>query len=176
MIDAYDPAGGKRLWYLPGLMDTRCVTGPVAAQGVIYATQGMRRPLWAIKPSREGQLSRDDIVWRLDQGTPDSSTPVVWKDLLFMVDNNGVARCLNALDGRLLWKERLKGSYRASPVAAEGRIYFLNIEGLTTIISASTRFDRLTENQLPDTTFASPAISGGRIYIRGKKALYCVRK
>ncbi len=176
MVDAYDPATGKQLWYLPGLTGIRCVTGPVAAHGMVYVTQGMRRPLWAIKPAGNGGLSRKNIAWKLEQGTPDSPTPVIWRDLMFMVDNNGIVRCLNALSGRLLWKERIKGGYRASPIAAEGRIYFLNTEGLTTVVSASTRYDRLTENPLDDTTFASPAVSDGKIFIRGKKALYCVRK
>jgi len=89
--------------------------------------------------------------------------------------DNGIARCLNALSGRLLWKERLKGGYRASPIAAEGRVYFLNLEGLTTVVSASPRFDRLTENQLEDATIASPAVSDGKIFICGRKRLYCLR-
>jgi len=175
ILDAYDPATGKRLWYLPGLIGIRAVTGPVVAHGMIYATQGMHRPLLAVKPAGDGPRTRDDVAWRLDQGTSDSPTPVVWGELLFMVDNNGVARCLNALTGRLLWKERLRGGYRASPMAAEGRVYFLNMEGRTTVVSASPRFDRLTENQLDDATFASPAVSDGRIFIRGRKRLYCLR-
>ena len=175
MLDAYDPASGTRLWYLPRLIGIRGVTGPVAAHGMVYATQGMRRALLAVKPGGDGERSRDDIVWRLDQGTSDSPSPVVCGELLVMVDNNGIARCLNALSGRLLWKERLKGGYRASPITAEGRVYFLNLEGLTTVVSASPRFDRLTENQLDDATIASPAVSDGEIFIRGRKRLYCLR-
>ena len=67
------------------------------------------------------------------------------------------------------WKERLKGEYRASPVAADGRIYFLNTKGLTTVMAASPRLNRLAENQLNAETLASPAISDGRIYIRGQE-------
>ena len=61
-------------------------------------------------------------------------------------------------------------------MAAKGRVYFLNTKGLCTVVSASPRFDRLTENRLDDDTFASPAISDGKLFIRGKKALYCVGK
>ena len=74
------------------------------------------------------------------------------------------------------WKERLKGEYRASPVAADGRIYFLNTQDSTTAMAASPKFRRLAENPLDDETLASPAVSEGRIYIRGRKALYCVGK
>jgi len=176
ILDAYDPATGKRLWYLPGLLGNRLITGPVAAHGMIYATLGMRGPLLAVKPAGTGERTRDDVVWKYDRGTSDSPTPVVWGEHLFLVTNNGVAKCLDAQTGRLLWNERLKGEYRASPLAAEGRIYFLNMEGLATVVSASTRFDRLTENQLDDITLASPIASGGKLYIRGRKWLYCLSK
>ena len=101
---------------------------------------------------------------------------MVWGQSLFLVANNGAARCLDINSGRLRWKTRLKGQYRASPVAAEGRIYFLNTKGLCTVLSAALRLDRLTENQLDDDTLASPAISGGKLFIRGRKSLYCVGK
>jgi outer membrane protein assembly factor BamB len=74
------------------------------------------------------------------------------------------------------WKERLKGEYRASPLAADGRIYFLNTQGLATVVAASPRFDRLAENQLDDETLASPIVSDGRLYLRGRKALYCLEQ
>jgi outer membrane protein assembly factor BamB len=176
LLDAYDPRTGMRLWYLPGLVGNRVITGPMAAGELLFVTQGMRQALLAIKPCGDGQRTREDIVWKLDQGTPDSPTPTVWGDLLFLVSDNGVARCLDTASGRLLWKERLKGDYRASPLAAEGRVYFLNMKGLTTVVAATPRFNRLTENQLDDATVASPVTSDGRIFIRGHKWLYCIAK
>ena len=90
---------------------------------------------------RRANAPRQDVVWQFDQGTPDSPTPVVWGESLFLVTNDGIARCLDAATGRLQWKERLKGEYRASPLAADGRIYFLNTKGLTTVVAASPRFE-----------------------------------
>ena len=176
MLDAYDPANGHRLWYLPGLAGNRTISGPVAAGGMIFATEGRQHALLAVRPGGLGKRPRRDIVWRFDQGTPDSATPVVWGDLLFLVTDNGVVRCLDLRSGRLLWKMRLKGEYRASPVAAEGRIYCLNTKGLCTIVSAALRPDRLTENQLDDDTLASPAVSDGKLFIRGRNSLYCLGK
>ena len=176
VLDAYDPASGKRLWELPGLVGSRTITSPVAAHGMIYATQGMQRPMLAVRPGGDGRRTRKDVVWQLGQGTPDSSTPVVCGPSLYFVTNDGVARCLDAETGRLRWKERLKGEYRASPVAADGRIYFLNTQGLTTVVAASPQFSRLAENPIDDDTLASPAVSDGRIYLRGWKALYCIGK
>ena len=73
-------------------------------------------------------------------------------------------------------EDAAEGPISPSPVAAEGRIYFLNTKGLCTVLSAALRLDRLTENQLDDDTLASPAISGGKLFIRGRKSLYCVGK
>jgi outer membrane protein assembly factor BamB len=173
-LDAYEPATGKQLWFLPGLKGGRTVTGPTAANGLIFATRGMRGDLLAVKPSEQSELTNRDIVWKTSEGTPDTCCPVVWNDLLFVVADDGIARCFDAAGGHLKWKERLKGKYKASPIAAEGRVFFLNTEGLCTVVSAAPRFDRLVENQLDDETIASPAISDGKIYLRGRKSLYCI--
>lgn len=176
MLDAYEPASGKRLWWLPRLVGNRVITGPVATADTLYVTQGMRQAMLAVKPAGSGERTRADVMWKDDQGTPDSPTPVVWGELLFFVTDNGIARCLDANTGQLKWKERLKGDYRASPLAAEGRIYFLNMKGQTTVVSATSRFDRLTENRVDDETLASLIVSDGKIYLRGKKKLYCLTR
>lgn len=173
-VDGYDPATGRQLWKLPNLVGGRTVTGPTVAHKRVYVTQGMRGPLLSIELGGEGTLDRDVIQWRDSQGTPDSCCPVVWEDLLFTVSDDGIARCFDALTGHLHWKQRIKGKFKASPLAAHGRIYFLNTDGLCTVISATNRFDRLTENPLDDTTLASPAVAAGNIYIRGENALYCI--
>ena len=174
ILDAYDPKSGQRLWYLPDLIGSRTITSPVTAQKMIYVTQGMRQPLLAVRPSGEGKRPHQDIIWQSDRNTPDSPTPVVWGQFLFLVTNDGMARCLNATTGRPQWKQRLKGNYRASPLAANQRVYFLNTEGITTVIAASPQFERLAENRLDDEPLASPIASEGRMYIRGRKALYCL--
>jgi outer membrane protein assembly factor BamB len=175
-LDAYDPASGRQIWYLDGLRGGRTITGPTLAGDMLYATQGMRGPLLAVKlpPRHEGALDRRAIVWKYTSGTPDSCCPVVWADLVFIVTDDGIARCLDANTGHLKWQERLKGRYKASPLAAEGRIYFLNEMGLCTVVSASPRFSKLAENQLDDETLASPAAFDGKLLIRGRNALYCL--
>jgi outer membrane protein assembly factor BamB len=173
-LDAYDPASGRQLWRLPGLVGGRTVTSPTVAHDMIFATRGLRGALFAVKPKLAAELSFRDIVWTHKEGTPDSCSPVVSGDLLFVIADNGIARCLDAATGNVKWSQRLKGDYKASPVAADGRIFFLNTEGLGTVVSASQRFDKLVENQLDDQTVASPAIASGRIFIRGRKSLYCI--
>ncbi|MHB1033582.1 MAG: outer membrane protein assembly factor BamB family protein [Pirellulales bacterium] len=175
-IDGYDPATGKQLWFLPGVNGNRTITGPTLGHGMIYTTTGMRGPLLAIKLGGQGQRTRQDVVWEYSQGTPDSPCPVVSGDLLFLVTDNGIAKCLDAANGKLQWQQRLKGEFKSSPLAADGRVYFLNQNGMATVVAASNRFEKLAENQIDDETIASLAPSDGRIYLRGRKALYCLGK
>jgi outer membrane protein assembly factor BamB len=175
-LDAYDPQTGEQLWYLPGTIGGRTITGPTAGLGMVFATEGMRKDLLAVKTGGHGKLPHRSVAWKDGDATPDTCCPVLWGDWLFTVNDDGVAKCYDAQTGHQQWKKRLMGKYKASPLAAEGRIYFLNMEGLATVVAASDRYDKLAENQLDDATTASPAVAGGRIYLRGRKHLYAIEK
>ena len=173
-LDATDPVSGAVEWELDGLISGRTVCSPTAGQGMVFATLGMKGDLIAVQLGGSGELSHRDIVWKYRQGTSDSASPVVWDTLLFFVTDDGLAKCLDAMSGYIRWRHRLPGQYKASPVAVDGRIVFLNTDGLATVVSATARFDRLTENRLDDQMLASPAIAGGRIFLRGQRTLYCL--
>jgi outer membrane protein assembly factor BamB len=175
-LDAYDPATGKQLWYLPIAIGNRTITGPTLGDGIVYATCGMRKDLVAVKLGGSGQLPESAITWRTTDSTPDSPCPVVVNGLLFVVSDGGIVRCLDAKTGAEKWKERIPGDYKASPLAADGRVYFVNLAGRCTVLAAAEKFEKLAENQLNDATIASPAVADGKIYLRGKKALYCIGK
>jgi outer membrane protein assembly factor BamB len=174
-IDGYDPDTGKQLWYLPGQRKARTITGPALGPGLVFATQGMKGPLLAVRLGDNGKLGDDAVAWKTTKRTPDSCCPVVWDDLLFWVSDDGFAVCRDARTGEVKWEERLSGQYKASPLAAEGRIYFLNLAGKCTVVKAAARFERLAESTIQDETIASPAVSDGRIFLRGRKALYCIQ-
>jgi outer membrane protein assembly factor BamB len=175
-LDAYEPVSGSRVWYLPELPGNRMIASPVAAAGWVYAVRGKGGPVVAVKLEAAGRRPASDIVWTHEKATPDCPTPVVCNKLLFWVSNNGIANCLDALTGEQCWKERLRGSYRASPLAAEGRIYFVNTDAVTTVVAAERTFRRLAENHLDDTIVASPIASDGKLLLRGQKWLYCLKK
>lgn len=175
-LDAYDPQTGRQIWFLPGIIGGRTITGPTVGHEMAFVTQGMRKDLLAVKLGGEGEITRRSVVWKESEATPDTCCPVLWRDLLFTISDNGVAKCYDAYTGNQNWKKRLPGDYKASPVAAEGRVYFLNLHGLMTVVAANDRYDKLAENQLDDETEASPAISNGRVYLRGKKFLYAIEK
>lgn len=176
MLDAYDPLTGKQLWFLPKLAGNRVIPCPLVADDLIYIIQGMRKPLLAVRPEGDGECSLSEVVWKYERAISDSSTPTLWDGLLFMVNEGGVATCLDAQTGEVRWTERLEGKYHASPLAAEGRVYFLNLQGKTTVVAAKAEFEKLAENQLDDDTIASPIAADGRIFLRGRKTLYCLGK
>ncbi len=176
VLDAYDPEDGERLWYLSGLSGNRVIPSPIVKDEWIYANTGFINDpaLLAVKINGVGERPQEVIVWKNEEKISDSPSPVVWGDNLFTIDNRGFLQCLNRFDGSLTWSEKLEGFYRASPIVSDGRIYFLNMEGQTTVIEASDSFKILSENQLKDKTLASPAVSEGMIFIRGDKHLYCL--
>ena len=174
-LDAYDPTTGKPLWHLPGLVGGRTVTGPTWHDDMIFATIGMRGNLFGARPfGKRGRLDRDVIEWEVRTGTPDSCSPVVWNEWLFTITDNGIARCYRAKTGRLQWKKRLAGDFKASPIAVADRVLFLNTKGTCTVVGAGPRYQEFATNELPDTMLASPAVSNGRIYLRGHAYLWCI--
>lgn len=175
-LDGYNPASGERLWKITGLVGGRTVPSPLVGFDTIFAVRGLRGEVFAARPRGSGDNDFKSILWSHSEGAPDCCSPALWNDLLFIVSDDGFARCLHAPSGNVKWKQRLKGSYRASPVAVSGRVLFLNTDGLCTVVSAQPRFDKLVENQLDDQFLASPAVADNRLFLRGKKSLYCISK
>jgi len=173
-IDAYDPATGKQLWTLPGVRGSRTITGPTLGHGLVFATEGKKGALLALRLGGEGTLEAKAIAWTQAQSMPDTPCPVLWKDLLFLVSDEGIAQCLDARTGEVKWKERLQGNYKASLVAADGKVYFLNLAGQCTVVAAKSTFEKLAENRLEECPSASLAISDGRIYLRTKQSLFAL--
>ncbi|MGY8767004.1 MAG: outer membrane protein assembly factor BamB family protein [Pirellulales bacterium] len=174
-LDAYDPKTGKQLWYLPGLVGGRTITGPTIGGGKILCTRGMRGPMIAIEAKDySGELGDDAIQWEVPSGTSDSPCSVISSGMAFIVTDDGIAQCFDLKTGKQHWKERIGGKYKASPVVADGNIYFLSLDGTCTVVKVSAEFKQVAQNKLPDDTIASPAISDGRIYLRGKEFLWAI--
>jgi len=174
-LDAYDPQTGRQRWYMPRLVGGRTITGPTASGELLFATVGMRGALLALRGGGAGERSRREALWKHDAGTPDSCCPVAWGELLFVITDQGIAKCFDAHRGHQHWKRRLGGNdYKASPLAVDDRIYCLSRDGLCVVLSASSRFNQLARNQLDDEFLASPAVSDGHLFLRGQHKLYCI--
>jgi outer membrane protein assembly factor BamB len=170
---AYDPQTGKEVWrvrYDDGFSN---VPRPVAGHGLVYIATGFQQPsLLAVRPDGMGDITRTHVAWSLQRGAPLTPSPLIVGDELYIVSDIGVASCVDARTGQTHWQQRLGGNYSASPVFADGRIYFQSEEGLTTAIGPGKVFRKLATSQLDGAMLASMAVSGGSIFIRTDSHLY----
>ena len=121
-----------------------------------------------------GELKESNLLWEQRKGMPKIPSMIYVKPYLFAVTDGGIASCMNAATGELLWQQRLGGTFSASPVAAQGRIYFLSDQGETTVIEAGPEFKPLAKNPLEGAVQASPAISRGQLFIRTERHLFAI--
>ena len=123
---AYDPQTGKELWYVdyPGFSN---VPVPVSDGKMVYVATGFGKPeMWAIRLGGKGDVTGTHVAWRQSSGAPDQSSPVLVGERLYMVNNGGIATCLNAGTGAVVWKERIGSDFAASLLYADGLIYFFD--------------------------------------------------
>jgi outer membrane protein assembly factor BamB len=170
---AYDPSNGKEIWrvrYDDGFSN---VPRPVFAHGLVFIATGFQQPsLLAVRPDGTGDVTKTHIAWALKRGAPLTPSPIAVGDELYVVNDGGIATCLDARTGALVWQQRLGGTYSASPVFADGRIYFLAEQGVTTVIAPGREFRRLATNTLDGGLLASMAVSGGSLFLRTDTHLY----
>ena len=174
---AYDPASGEELWTVyHGGMNT--AMRPVFGHGLVFVSAGETGPirLLAVRPDGHGDVTKSHVVWKLNKGVPARSSLMLVNDLLFMANELGVITCLEAQHGGVVWQKRLGGEHNASPVLAEGRIYFFDVKGNGHVIQADRAGRVLAHNQLDDGCMASPAIAGKALYVRTKTHLYRIEQ
>jgi outer membrane protein assembly factor BamB len=181
VVTGHDPATGKELWRAVGLNPDkdpyyRIVASPVVTGDIVIAPSRVR-PLLAVRAGGRGDVSQTHRVWSFDDG-PDVPTPVTDGKQVYIVNDKGIAYSVEAATGKKIYgPARLKpGTYSASPILADGRIYVTNEDGLTTVMKAGPAFEVVAENAVGEFTLSSPAISEGQIFLRTAKHLYCIGK
>jgi outer membrane protein assembly factor BamB len=179
VVTGHDPATGKELWRSGGLNPDnnpyhRIVASPIVVGDLVIAPARVK-PLLAIKAGGRGDVTRTHRVWSFDRG-PDVPTPVSDGKLVYIVGDQGVVHALDLKTGAVVYGPvRLEpGTYSASPVIAEGRIYVTNEEGITSVFAAGPKFEVLARNSLNEFTLSSVAVSNGQIFLRTEKALYAI--
>ena len=180
-VTGHDPATGRELWRAGGLNPERnpsyrIVASPVVFDGIIYAPTRVR-PLLAFRPGGRGDVTKTHLLWSFQNG-PDVPTPVTDGKYFYVVNDRGIMWCLDAKTGKEIYaQQRLRpGTYSASPVLGDGKIYVTSEDGLTSVVKAGPQFGVLAENNLDEYCLSSPAISDGQIFIRTSQHLYCIGK
>ena len=178
-VRSYDLATGKVLWQCGG-QTLNAIPSPLAADGVAYVMSGYKgAAAIAVPLDARGDLTDSDkLLWKYKKGTPYVPSPLlVDGKLYFTQELNNLFTCLDAKTGKPYFEQiRLPGvnSFYASPVAAGGRIYLVDRDGVTLVLKQSTKVEVLATNELDDTIDASPAVVGRQLFLRGHKYLYCI--
>ncbi len=171
---AYDADSGDVLWRVRhGGMNA--APKPLYANGLVYIAAG-DGPLSmiAVKPDGTGDVTDTHIAWGFGKSAPKRPSPIIVGDLMFMINDEGIASCIDAKTAKILWQERVGGEYRASPIVADGRIYCFSMDGMTPVFAAVEEFKLLAENELANGFQASPAVAGNSLYLRTITDLYCI--
>jgi outer membrane protein assembly factor BamB len=184
---AYDPSSGTELWRVEERTSYSSATRPVTGHGLMFVPSGFASgQVLAIRPGRQGEVldaqapgpagMQLQVVWKTKRNAPKKPSLLLLGDLLYAIEDNGVATCWEAMTGTVVWSERIGGHYSASPLAAGGCIYLFSEEGKTTVLATGREFKKLAENQLGDGFMASPAVSGNALFLRSPSHLYRVEE
>ncbi|MYH27821.1 MAG: PQQ-binding-like beta-propeller repeat protein [Acidobacteria bacterium] len=178
-VTGHDPETGRELWRADGLnptrqRDYRIVASPLVRDGVIYAPTRVR-PLLALRPGGRGDVLDSHVIWSTDDG-PDVPTPVTDGEYFYVVNDRGIVYVTDAKTGAPVYgPERIRrGTYSASPVLADGKIYVTNEGGMTTVLRDGPEFEVMAENDFDDYVLSSPAVSEGQVFIRTTGHLYAI--
>ena len=170
---AYDPMTGKEVWRLEERGSHSASTRPVAGHGLIFYPTGFdTSKLNAIRPDGSGDITATHVVWQFTRSVPNKPSILLVDDLIYMVNDVGIASCVEAKTGALVWQSRVGGTFSASPLYAEGRIYLFDEDGKTTVLASGREFKVLAENQLENGFMASPAVIGDALILRTSKDIY----
>jgi outer membrane protein assembly factor BamB len=173
-VDAYDPASGALLWHLGEPRQTP-VPSAVSHDGLVFLSRGYRNSDYrAIRPGGRGDVSATHVEWRAPAGASYVPSVVQYQGLVYLTNEVGVVTCADAKTGEAVWRHRLPGVFFASPVAGDGKVYFTSETGETFVLEAGRRARLLASNDLGERFLASPAISRGRIFLRGDRRLVAV--
>jgi outer membrane protein assembly factor BamB len=182
----YDPANGKELWRLSGNSEIAIPT-PIIGPNLIIVTNGYTpiQPIYAIKPGASGdislkkdQTSSESVAWSMPRGGPYIPTPVIYGDHLYVLAITGVLTSYDVRTGQRIYQQRvgMGGSFSASPVAADGKLYISSEDGDVYVVKAGPQYELLASNSIGEVLMASPAISDGTLFFRGLRNVFAIKQ
>lgn len=168
---------GEELWRVR-YSGYSVVPKPVFINGLVYVCTGFNQPsLLAIRPNGRGDATDTHLEWSTKSQVPHTPSLLVTTEHIFMVSDRGVATCLDAQTGEEIWQERLAGKgFSASPILADGKIYFTSEDGVTTVLTAGSVFEKIAENKIDEKTLASIGVVDNSLLLRTEAALYRITK
>jgi outer membrane protein assembly factor BamB len=175
---------GRELWRMKGM--TQAAPSPVAADDLLYVGSGSQgeanRPLMAVRAGANGDISlrkdeasNDFVVWHQPRFSGYTPSPLVYRGRVYAVNNNGVLQVADARTGVEIFKARIGGggyTFSASPLASQGRLYFLSEDGDGFVLRAADKYAEIAKNSLGEMSLATPAADADSLYVRTQTKLY----
>lgn len=177
-VVSYDPKNGKEIWRCKGV-ESHAIPSPVAGHDMVFLSAGSQaKRAMAVRLGETGDLTNTaSIVWKYDKGTAYVPSPILFGDYLYLMTDRGLLTCLDARTGEVKYeggRPPVPATFTASPVAFDGKILLTSEDGDTFVVKAGPTHEVIRTNSLEEPVYASPAIAGGKIFIRGDKHLYCI--
>jgi outer membrane protein assembly factor BamB len=175
-VEAFDPATGAPLWHV--LEDNRFpIPMPVHHEGILFMSRGYRSsPYLAIRLGGQGDVTSSHVLWRTPTGAPYVSSLVYYDGLIYMASEMGIVTAIDPANGQTVWRERIGGVFTASPVAGDGKVYLASESGEVVVLRAGRKPDVIARNKIDAHVVASPAVAGGRLFLRGDDELIAIGK
>ena len=175
-VIAYDPATGKELWRTKGV-ESNAIPSPVASREMVVVSAGFPAKIaYALRLGGSGDLSApSNIVWTYAKGTAYVPSPILYGEHLYLMTDRGILTCLDARTGEVKYEGGripIPATFTASPVAFDGKILLTSEDGDTFVLRAGPKHEVIRTNSIGEPVYASPAIAGGSIFIRGERNLY----
>ncbi|HMJ88643.1 MAG TPA: PQQ-binding-like beta-propeller repeat protein [Candidatus Acidoferrum sp.] len=168
----YDPRTGRELWKIQ-YSDFSVAPRPLFDRGVAYFVTGLtKKEMWAVKTDGHGDVTDTHVAWKLKQRIGKYSSPILVDGLIYTASDESFISCLDAATGEVVWTERVGGKFAASPIYADGRLYFFDQQGTALVLKPGRKLEVLATNTLANGFMASPAVSGKAMFLRTKTHLY----
>ncbi|MBM4004708.1 MAG: serine/threonine protein kinase [Planctomycetes bacterium] len=175
-VGAFDPKTGAEIWRVR-YDGYSVIPRPVYGHGLVFISTGYDSPqVLAIRPDGAGDVTDTHVAWSFKKGAPHTPSLLLHDRELYMVSDNGIASCLDAISGDLIWQQRLGGNFSASPLYGDGKLYFQSESGVGSVLRAGRKFELLSSNDLGERTLASYAVAGRGFLIRSAENLYRVEE
>jgi outer membrane protein assembly factor BamB len=175
-VYAHDPVDGKEIWHVR-YKGYSVVPKPVVGHGLVFICTGYDSPtLRAIRTDGKGDVTETHVAWTVTRNVPLTPSLLLVGDELYLMSDTGTASCLDAKTGKEIWRERIGGGQSASPLDADGKIYFLGEDGKSVIVKAGRAFEPLARNDMKERTLASFAAVDRALYLRTESHLYRIEE
>ncbi|MHC4875419.1 MAG: PQQ-binding-like beta-propeller repeat protein [Planctomycetota bacterium] len=172
-VVSYEPLTGEELWRVDHGDGFSTIPRPVYGNGLVYICSGYTQSkLLSIRVNGKGDVTQSHVAWTADRQISKNPSPLLAGELLFVISDNGICTCFDALTGKTHWQQRIGGNFSASPVLANGHVFLLSHEGTITAIPVSAEREELITSHAPDELKASPAILNSSVILRSGAKLY----